>query len=91
MKITRRTAAFGGAGALASATMGQSALAEQGAFLGIGEGLEDFWLATDAYIFGYPLVTMEMTRRIITNVAERNVVAGVPARVIKVLGESPPR
>lgn len=70
MKITRRTAAFGGAGMLASTTMGHSALAEQGAFLGIGEGLEDFWLATDAYIFGYPLVTMEMTRRVFTNVAE---------------------
>ena len=27
------------------------------------EGGEDFWLATDAYIYGYPLVTMEMTRR----------------------------
>jgi hypothetical protein len=32
-------------------------------------GLEDFWLATDAYIYGYPLVTMEMTRRVMTNVA----------------------
>jgi hypothetical protein len=37
--------------------------------LNLGEGLEDFWLATDAYIYGYPLVTMEMTRRVITNVA----------------------
>ena len=37
--------------------------------LGIGEGLEEFWLATDAYIYGYPLVTMEYTRRIMTNVA----------------------
>ena len=36
--------------------------------LNLGEGLEDFWLATDAYIYGYPLVTMEMTRRVITNV-----------------------
>ena len=33
------------------------------------EGLEEFWLATDAYIYGYPLVTMEMTRRVMTNVA----------------------
>src|SRR5262245_59759988 len=33
------------------------------------EGLEDFWLATDAYVYGYPLVTMEMTRRVMTNVA----------------------
>src|SRR5215471_14640712 len=33
------------------------------------EGLEDFWLATDAYVYGYPLVTMEMTRRVMTNTA----------------------
>ena len=70
MKITRRSAAFGGMSLLAGAAMSRSAFAEQGAFLGLGEGLEDFWLATDAYIFGYPLVTMEMTRRVITNVAE---------------------
>src|SRR5262249_41827406 len=36
----------------------------------LSEGLiGDFWLATDAYIYGYPLVTMEMTRRVFTNVA----------------------
>ncbi len=70
MKITRRSAAFGGIGMLAGAAIGPSAHAEQGAFLGIGDGLEDFWLATDAYIFGYPLVTMEMTRRVMTNVAD---------------------
>jgi hypothetical protein len=55
---------------LAAAAMSRSALAEHGAFLGLGEGLEEFVLATDAYIFGYPLVTMEMTRRVLTNVAE---------------------
>ena len=27
-------------------------------------------LATEAYVYGYPLVTMEMTRRVMTNVAE---------------------
>jgi hypothetical protein len=26
-------------------------------------------VATDAYVYGYPLVTMDMTRRIMTNVA----------------------
>jgi hypothetical protein len=29
---------------------------------------EAFKIATDAYIYGYPLVTMEMTRRVMTNV-----------------------
>jgi uncharacterized protein (TIGR03000 family) len=29
-----------------------------------------FKIATDAYIYGYPLVTMEMTRRVMTNAAE---------------------
>ena len=38
--------------------------------LNLSEGLfGDFWLATDAYVYGYPLVTMEMTRRVFTNVA----------------------
>lgn len=70
MKITRRSAAFGGISLLAMTAMCRSALAEQGSFLGIDRGLEEFWLATDAYIYGYPLVTMEMTRRVLTNVAE---------------------
>jgi hypothetical protein len=72
MKITRRSAALGGTSLLAVAAMSRSALAQQqeGSFLGIGEGLEEFWLATDAYIYGYPLVTMEMTRRVLTNVVE---------------------
>jgi len=27
-------------------------------------------IATDAYVYGYPLVTMEYTRRVLTNVRE---------------------
>ena len=70
MKITRRIAAIGGVSLLGSAALTSIARAEFAQWLeGIGEGLEDFWLATDAYIYGYPLVTMEMTRRVITNVA----------------------
>jgi hypothetical protein len=64
MKITRRAVTFGGMGLLAGSSMSSIARAEWTP----GEGLEDFWLATDAYIYGYPLVTMEMTRRVITNV-----------------------
>ena len=69
MNITRRSAALGGLSLLTGTSMSTMSYAELGSFLGIGEGLEDFWLATDAYIYGYPLVTMEMTRRVITNVA----------------------
>ena len=70
MNITRRIAIQTGLGtALSSLTL--SALrAEDGPLFGIAEGAEDFWLATDAYIYGYPLVTVEMTRRVATNVAK---------------------
>ncbi|MEH2491730.1 DUF1254 domain-containing protein [Bradyrhizobium sp. AZCC 2230] len=69
MNFTRRNVTMGGMSLLAGASISTMSRAELGEFLGIGEGFEDFALATDAYIFGYPLVTMEMTRRIITNVA----------------------
>lgn len=68
MFITRRLATIGGLSLLASASMSTLARAGWGDF-DLGEGLEDFWLATDAYIYGYPLVTMEMTRRVMTDVA----------------------
>ena len=72
MKITRRAAAIGGLSLFGSAALTSVARAEFGHWLeGLGEGLEDFWIASDAYIFGYPLVTMEMTRRVITNVGAR--------------------
>jgi len=68
MTITRRTAALGGlAGAVSTLGGLLPAHAQEG--VPILGGLEEFWLATDAYVYGYPLVTMEMTRRIMTNVA----------------------
>ncbi|MDR6634627.1 hypothetical protein J2X72_003437 [Phyllobacterium sp. 1468] len=71
MKITRRTMTFGSLSLLAGASTISLARADFGeGGLRVGEGMEDFWLATDAYIYGYPLVTMEMTRRVMTNVAE---------------------
>lgn len=51
------------AAALVAAVAGPASIA--GATLTAAEATE---LGTDAYVFGYPLVTMEMTRRVITNV-----------------------
>ena len=56
MSITRRTATLGGLSLLAGTFVSTVSRAELGSFLGIGEGVEDFILATDAYIYGYPLV-----------------------------------
>ena len=67
MDISRRFV-LGAGGALAAASPSASR-ADDGMLSKAVDGLEDFWLATDAYVFGYPLVTMEMTRRIMTNVA----------------------
>ncbi|MCP8940774.1 DUF1254 domain-containing protein [Alsobacter sp. SYSU M60028] len=68
MKLTRRDAI--GALTLTAATgMGAGARAFEGPLMDLVAGSEDFEMATDAYVFGYPLVTMEMTRRVVTNVA----------------------
>jgi hypothetical protein len=70
MSITRRQALAAFATAGSALTVARSARAEfEGPLLRAAEAGEDLWLATDAYIYGYPLVTMEMTRRVITNVA----------------------
>ena len=70
MAITRRTATIGSLSLLAGTSISAIARADwDGPIYGAVEGGEEFWLATDAYIFGYPLVTMEMTRRVVTNVA----------------------
>jgi hypothetical protein len=69
MNISRRSLTLGSLSLLSGAAFSARAQAEWGG-INLGEGVEDFWLATDAYIFGYPLVTMEMTRRVVTNVAK---------------------
>ena len=71
MTINRRDATLGGLAGTLSAFGGllPSTGAEAQEGVPILGGLEEFWLATDAYVYGYPLVTMEMTRRIMTNVA----------------------
>ena len=63
MKISRRTVTLGGLSLLAGGSIGSAAradLASQDAALSA---------AVDAYIYGYPLAIMDMTRRQLTNVA----------------------
>ncbi|TGV98381.1 DUF1254 domain-containing protein, partial [Mesorhizobium sp. M2D.F.Ca.ET.145.01.1.1] len=48
------------------------------------EGSDDFGLAVEAYTYGYPLVTMEMTRRVITNVAKPKGTKAPMGNLIKV-------
>jgi hypothetical protein len=69
MNISRRSLTFASLSLLSGAAFSARAQAEWGG-INLGEGVEDFWLATNAYIFGYPLITMEMTRRVVTNVAK---------------------
>ncbi len=57
-------------GALATTTILHPSWAQDGS---IGDellGKTDFWTAIEAYTYAYPLVTMEYTRRVLTNVAE---------------------
>lgn len=68
MELSRR-GALAGLALMSSTALANPALALDGPIGDLVEGGEDFWLAVEAYAFAYPLVTMEMTRRIITNVA----------------------
>ncbi len=68
MTISRRTVSVGGVSLLAATALGSTASSADPA-MDLTEGAEEFALAIEAYTFGYPLVTMEMTRRVSTNVA----------------------
>src|SRR5499426_4480665 len=83
MSITRRQATLFGMSLLGGTSLATASRADFDSFLGIGEGLEDFWLATDAYIYGYPLITMEMTRRVATNVPKLEATRGPMGQLIK--------
>jgi hypothetical protein len=83
MSINRRSILTAGLAGALSAASWSAPRAEDGLLSGAFEGLEDFWLATDAYIFGYPLVTMEMTRRVITNAAKVEGTHGPMGQIIK--------
>lgn len=69
MKLTRRKFNAGGLTLIAAGSLSAAARAAEGLVTNLPEGNEQFALATEAYIYAYPLVTMEMTRRVVTNVA----------------------
>ena len=82
MQSTRRSFVLSGASLLAMAAAGK-AFAFDGPITDLVEGTENFNVVSDAYIFGYPLVTMEMTRRVITNVATQEGSRGPMGTIIK--------
>ncbi|SDA92324.1 DUF1254 domain-containing protein [Sinorhizobium sp. NFACC03] len=82
MDMTRRAVALGGAGLLATvSTLPANAL--ESPLIDPVEAADDFWLAVEAYIYGYPLVTKEMTRRVVTNVAQPEGSKGPMGHIIK--------
>ena len=83
MKLTRRRALQAGLGAALYPLWHPALQAFEMSSLDPLHGLEDFWLATDAYVFGYPLVTMEMTRRVMTNVAKPEGTRAPMGQIIK--------
>ena len=81
MTISRRAVTIGPLSLLAGTMLSSATRAEEG-FHPL-EGLEDFWVATEAYIYGYPLMTMEMTRRVMTNVASAGGNRGPMGQMVK--------
>ena len=84
MNVTRRHAITAAVGTALSAINVSALRAEfDGPLIRAMEGGEEFWLATDAYIYGYPLVTMELTRRVMTNAATLEKMRGPMGQFVK--------
>ena len=81
MDISRRALTLGSLSFIAGTSMSSMIGAEEG--FAPFEGLDEFVLATDAYVYGYPLVTIEMTRRVITNVAQPEGLRAPMGQIIK--------
>lgn len=82
MPVTRRTFAAGAAalplvGATQSSAMAQS-VAQDAPVIANHAMTDPVEMAIEAYVYGYPLVTMEMTRRALTNVAAPAGAKGAP-------------
>jgi hypothetical protein len=82
MPVSRRAVSAWGLGLLAATSVSSTVRAD-GLLNDLPEGAEDFALAVEAYTFGYPLVTMEMTRRVVTNVAAPVGTKGPMGQMIK--------
>jgi hypothetical protein len=70
MDISRRVLTADAIGALATTTMARPGWAQSDSIADSLLGRTDFWTALDAYTYAYSLVTMEYTRRVLTNVVE---------------------
>lgn len=82
MDFSRRAVSIGGLGLLAASALSPASAMD----LPIADpfdGTSDFWTAVEAYIYGYPLVTMEMTRRVMTNVEKPEGSKGPMGHLIK--------
>ncbi|PTM92605.1 DUF1254 domain-containing protein [Mycoplana dimorpha] len=82
MNVSRRAVSIGGLGLLAASAL-TPAVAMDLPIADPFDGSGDFWNAVDAYIYGYPLVTMEMTRRVVTNVEKPEGSKGPMGHLIK--------
>ncbi len=83
MSVSRRALSAGGMSLLAAASLSPKSIAAEGIVGDLTEGTDEFALAVEAYTFGYPLVTMEMTRRVVTNVAAPVGTKGPMGQMIK--------
>ena len=83
MNFNRRTLIMTGAGLLSMSAVAGRSRAFDGPLMDIVDGTEEFAIGSDAYVFGYPLVTMEMTRRVVTNVAQPEGSRGPMGTLIK--------
>jgi hypothetical protein len=82
MLISRRRVSASGLSLLAATSLSSATKAADGLVEDI-EGTDEFALAIEAYTFGYPLVTMDITRRVITNVAAPVGTKGPMGQMIK--------